>query len=570
MLSLKDSLALSSTCRSLRWFFRPALFSTCPWKSHAAGPGKPVSYLPVHAPPDSVWCEVRHLYVQADDQAHDRWVLLDFLREHDLSRLESVHVRAEHLSVSLVYLLRHTPRLQTLGMGFLCARSYTRGVNFVNIRELEGFLARDGSPALVASLPRVLQYCSRVDGAGMAADECTLRMRGTRWPFVTLLRSIDVARIERLEVGAEALSLPIAAAYTWASLRELVVTRTWMHVDPQTPQDDARLQVAADAYEGMHLGTLLCAAPQLRVLRVLCWRTALYSNVRWMVWPPADAPVPGRPAMSALEEFELFNPYVEDGVYKHLPSTLRTLSLLAHPHETHETDASREYELQPAHHGEPHRRVLDPEALIHLLSWTSLPKLRKLCLSVRDLRDMRLLEYVAARFGGLEILELHDELGPGCIWNASKLAACAHALRALSGLRSLRLNTFRGVLSAEQWEQIQNYQPYHDLYSPYHYETPEQKARAGILITDIVSALFEKVIDKCNKADGAKSPEYPCLWPKLRDVWLPTSRTTFWDNRSARTLSRSWQIFDVFRESDGQVKLRPSPQDIIPIHVQNF
>ena len=91
-------------------------------------------------------------------------------------------------------------------------------------------------------------------------------MLAQRLTFATLLHQLDVSRVEYLEVGLEALCLPCAIAYTWSSLRTLVLTGFWIQ-DP-VALEDRRVHTPAWIYEHIHLGTLIASAPRLRVLRV--------------------------------------------------------------------------------------------------------------------------------------------------------------------------------------------------------------------------------------------------------------------------------------------------------------
>ena len=109
-------------------------------------------------------------------------------------------------------------------------------------------------------------------------------------------------------------------------------------------------------------------------------------------------------------------------MYKYLPSTLRTLSLLNYPHVQCATLATEGWEIQPPPY--PMDGVLRPAGLMHALSAVSAPELRTLRISFRDVDDTRLWSRIAELFPLLEVLELYDEIGPGSIWNASKLVCC--------------------------------------------------------------------------------------------------------------------------------------------------
>ncbi|KAL1744311.1 hypothetical protein HDZ31DRAFT_64220 [Schizophyllum fasciatum] len=75
-----------------------------------------------------------------------------------------------------------------------------------------------------------------------------------------------------------------------------------------------------------------------------------------------------------------------------------------------------------------------------------LPDLRVLRVSFRMLKDMRLFQRIAALFPLLELLEIHAEIGVGCLWTAKQLNDLAFELRPLTKLRILRVDTFNNVL----------------------------------------------------------------------------------------------------------------------------
>ncbi|KAI5897315.1 uncharacterized protein SCHCODRAFT_01186429 [Schizophyllum commune H4-8] len=466
----------------------------------------------------------------------------NFLVTHDLSRIESLHVRATRITSSLALILRSTPRIHTLDLAYLYFRTFPKNIavsmNYP-LQPLPRF------PQLV-SRPRVVRYCSRLDLVHEIATDVDWieKARATRYPFATLLHELDISQVEQLEISAESLALPCAVAYTWSSLRVLVITGFWISNDSETPLDDARLKTPASIYEHVHLGTLINATPNLRILRIR-WRYIFLPEPRRTVWPPSDVSHL-KTFGGALEVFELYNPSVLDGVYTRLPQTLRSLSLLTHPHGTHGTNMLKEYELHEVNIANPYIAVLRPLDIERILTLTELPCLHDLRLSFRGQEGTRLFNFIAETFPLLEILELHAETGPGCIWQTPQLTACARALSPLSRLRSLRLNTFRRVLSQEQWMQCQERMYFH--------ETLEQKARFGILRAEVVAALFGE------EGSGDAKPSYS-RWPRLQDVWLPQAYGDM------DYLCRIWQIFDVERGRDGRPDLCGSNSEVELVHV---
>ena len=353
-----------------------------------------------------------HLYVQTDEAD-----MQNFLVTHDLSRIESLHVRATRITSSLALILRSTPRIHTLDLAYLYFRTFPKNIavsmNYP-LQPLPRF------PQLV-SRPRVVRYCSRLDLVHEIATDVDWieKARATRYPFATLLHELDISQVEQLEISAESLALPFAVAYTWSSLRVLVITGFWISNDSETPLDDARLKTPASIFEHVHLGTLINATPNLRILRIR-WRYDFLPEPRRTVWPPGDVSQL-KTFGGALEVFELYNPSALDGVYTRLPRTLRSLSLLTHPHGTHGTNMLKEYELREVNIANPYIAVLRPLDIERILTLTELPCLRDLRLSFRGQEGTRLFDFIAETFPLLEVLELHAETGPGCIWQTPQL-----------------------------------------------------------------------------------------------------------------------------------------------------
>lgn len=413
--------------------------------------------------------------------------------------------------------------------------------------------------------PRILKFCSRFartyDSRG-----CVSRMHATRFSFATLLAQLDVSQIEGLEIGAEALSLPIAAAYTWTSLRELVITGYWMHPhdDPGAFQDP-RSRTPASIHAHVHIGTLLVAAPRLLILRIHCRYNTSSPHPYCVVWPGDDSTTHQGTGIRTLDTFELYNPTAMDGVYAQLPPTLRTLSLLSQPHCTSRTTESRFTTTLRANETDFARGVLTPAALMRMLSATALPDLRDLRLSFRDLTDMRLCEFIADSFPRLEFLELHAEAGAQVLWRAPELSACARALVPLVHLQNLRLNTFRSALSVERWQWVQRRDPD---------ESPEQRAREGIALPDIISALFGRhegdstdgrgggTIESTEDTSAGEMHGDMCRrWPALREIWLPQT-VTHVGRYNMSTSHREWGVYSVHRNGDGSMGLHKSGSNV--------
>ena len=81
----------------------------------------------------------------------------------------------------------------------------------------------------------------------------------------------------------------------------------------------------------------------------------------------------------------------------------------------------KEYELREVNIANPYIAVLRPLDIERILTLTELPCLRDLRLSFRGQDGTRLFDFIAETFPLLEILELHAETGPGCIWQTPQL-----------------------------------------------------------------------------------------------------------------------------------------------------
>ncbi|TRM63006.1 hypothetical protein BD626DRAFT_44591 [Schizophyllum amplum] len=497
LLNPSDLLSLSSTCSPLRAILGPPFFASCRWQKDKA-------------PPASVWPYVRHLYIDTDNKYS-----INSKFFHDLSRLQSVHISAQAVSANMIYILSVASEIDTLDLSSLCYRP--QGCNMaVQYEPLDGF------PPL-SCRPTILKFCSHLGKQYTHAPDINIhrsRIRATRYPLVTLLHEMDVAQIKVFEVSAEALSLPHAVAYTWSSLRELTITGFWLHAcDGPGVLDDSDTGTPAWIYDHLHLGTLLIATPRLRVLRLLCRYADYLSRPQCDVWPPGEPAPSSGTAIPLLEELQLCNPVASDGIFTQLQPSLRSLSLLSRPHLTQKTDENTQEELEITEALDSNETLV-PSALIRLLSAASLPDLRELRFSFRNLEDMHLFEFIAARFPCLELLEFHAETGPGCLWTADDLAECARALSTLARLRVLRVNTFYKVLlrdnrdTEEYWEALVRY-------------------RWGIPRENVVAALFGPL-------------------RTVREVWLPLRRSVGYSRHGNRVLAwRDWQVHRVDWDETG-------------------
>ncbi|TRM63002.1 hypothetical protein BD626DRAFT_385447, partial [Schizophyllum amplum] len=464
-LQVHDALSLSSACTSLRAVLSPNLLASCRWRK-----GK--------RPPRSVRHFIRHLFIDTDEVMYT-----DSKFFRDLSGLQSIHIYGQAVTASMAGMLVAASNIDELDLSYLCYRP----------EDSKYPLHYDLQPGFssLSCRPKMLKFCSRLGRQYTRGGEDMLesRIRALRYPLVTLLHQVDVAQIEVFEVCAEALPLPIATAYSWSSLRELIITGFWLHAcDDPGVLDDPDIGTPAWAYDCVHLGTLLLLAPRLRVLRVSCGYAEWLSHPRCVVWPRAEPPPPSGSAVPLLQELQLCNPIASDGIFSQLPPSVRVLSLLILPHLTQETDANTQEELEIMEARDAHETLV-PSALINILAAAPLPDLRELRFSFRNLDDMHIFEFIAARFPRLELLEFHAEIGPGCLWSADELAECARALSTLRHLRVLRVNTFYEVLlrdnrdSEEYWEAVVRH-------------------RSGIPRESIVAALFGPLAS-------------------VREVWMP-------------------------------------------------
>ncbi|KAL1659322.1 hypothetical protein GGF50DRAFT_65516 [Schizophyllum commune] len=541
---------LSST-RSRQLTHRPHLFQIEPWESEVVAErpsaSRPNGCEPLGNALELVkalpFCErfdaiFRHLRISTDVDVLEKYESLV-----DLGQLNSLHVWAETISPNLDFLLYKANNVDTLDLAHLCCKSPLKFDYQGHSGTPTSYrLHYDALPEfhIITSRPRILRFCSRFDLVyGGAADVMMAsKMRATRLPFVSLLAKIDVASVQHLEVGVEALSLPSVAPYTWTSLRELILTG-YMVSSPDDCRaiEDPRLGVPARMFENVHLGTLLASAPRLAILRVRCRYAWWLARSRVVLWPSDELPPPSGSVLPVLEVFELRNPRADDGIFTQLPSSLRALALLTHPHTAHY--------MTPYNTSQPQGRdTLTPAELTHVLSLSRLPELRELRLSFRDLTDMRLFEYVARTFPRLQLLEFHSEAGEQRYWSAHEMIACARALSALRSLEVLRISTFGSALSNKKWEDLAR------CNSPEELAAFEWGPRA-IPLFRIVSALF----DSEEMTGGCLLERFPLL----REVWLPDVISVGY--RTVFHNQRVWRIYRVDRDQDGRrcLRLEPGP-----------
>lgn len=541
-------MSLSSTCRQLRLILRPSLFASCRWKDAD------------REPPETLWSLIRHLYINTDALPYvGNYPFCD-----DLSALESLHICAEHASRSLVHLLESTPHLHTLDLSQLCYKDDETGNRQLFYEPL---------PCLpdLPSHPSTLKFGSCLDRLythqWRPSSMYASKMHALRLPLAALLHDIGTAHLEHLELGAEALCLPFLAAYTWTSLRELVITGFWVW-HPQGDRNamaDHRLPTPATAYAHVHLGTLLAAAPRLCALRVHCRFAQWLAHPQCVVWPASEPPPPSGSAVPLLDAFELTNPTAEDGIYAQLPPSLRTLSLLTWPHLRHRVvlapihpDSRDEQELLPPADSPKVLRTLTVAELRRVLGAAALPDLRQLRVSFRGPASVALFEQMAASFPCLELLEFHAESGPGKNWSADELAACARALSPLVHLRVLRADVFRDIYADDHLEEyLVHCDTQAEIDEVYAVHATWIEGRAGIGRKELVEALFGQDSGRDNEGHAdctqARLPPQVRL-PALRQVWLPATVTQ--RHRNARWLRHIWYLYHVDRDRDGRADLR--------------
>ncbi|KAL1689055.1 hypothetical protein GGG16DRAFT_58610 [Schizophyllum commune] len=416
-LSPADLVAVSSTCAALRDIYRPLAFATLRWRGM------------IWSPPESLWGLIKHLHVDLNTDGS----FISYGYSRHLSALESLHVVSATVSHQLVRLLDAAPHIRELDLARL-----SWGTNRVDDAPMPAFPP-------VPCRPRVVRFCSRLSDVYLAyaSQAHASRMRAWRVPLATLLNEIGVGQVEALEVGLEALSLPIAVTYTWASLRDLVLTGFWVHPgnDRNHALDDPRMGIPTEMYGRVHLGSLLVACPRLAVLRVRWRRAGWTTDSRCVVWP-ADEPLPpSGTALPALDIFELFNPTVGDGILRQLPSFLRSLSLLTYPHTT-ETEDPKHYTKGQEVGDEIRGAGLTAAELLDLFSAAPMPRLRELRISIYGRVDGAFFHRITTAFPCLEVQEFHMEVSPGYLWTKRDLRDCTDARAPLANLRILRANAF--------------------------------------------------------------------------------------------------------------------------------
>ncbi|KAL1744305.1 hypothetical protein HDZ31DRAFT_38936 [Schizophyllum fasciatum] len=418
-LSREDELNLSSTCSTVRALLRPYIFSSYHWDDSSE-------------PLRSLWPLIKHLYVHSDGLR-----MIDvsgFFR--NLNHLCSIHVKGDQITPALASVLAAAPNLHTLDFSYLCYRNEDPNMSSLLWPTIGAF------PSLSCK-PRAISFCSRHGAAYLDVDDCWYceeKIYISRDSFASLLREIDISLVEGLEVGVEAMSLPFATAYTWASLRVLIITGKSLHPADASPELGVNPDIRAHA--NVHLGTILQSAPHLRVLRILCRCLDRVTYPHYVVWPSREPLPPLGTVIPSLEDLDFRNPSLDEGLLGQLPPSLKALSLMCYPHLTHGTTDS----LWPLRTMEPVRGTRTADELTALLEITALPELRQLRISFRLLEDMSLFRCISARLPLLEVLEVHAEIGIGCLWTPEQLRQFALALESLKRLRELRINTFCNVL----------------------------------------------------------------------------------------------------------------------------
>ncbi|KAL1673251.1 hypothetical protein EV122DRAFT_283163 [Schizophyllum commune] len=506
-LSRQDLIALSSACTALRAILRPLVFASCRWDDDLQ-------------PPKSVWPLIKHLYVHAE-RLQAAYAPKFFL---DLDDLTSLHVEGDYISDELEQILTSAHSLTTLDFSSLCYGSGS-DLRALTLPPLSYF------PPLSCK-PRVVKFCSRHHPDYLSPlrllDKCIRRTSRVRRSFSSLLHQIDVSKVETLEVGMEALSLPFASAYPWMSLTTLVVTGISLHPDDAYEDVGNELEMRTHAY--VHFGTMLMTAPRLRVLRILC-RCHRGQRPHCIAWPADEPPPPAGTAIPELEELDIRNPAFDEGLLRQLPSSLRNLSLMAYPHILHNTLPLAYYLLAETR---PIRGIRTAEELIDILEARPMPELRQLRLSFRLHADMILFERIATLFPLLEELEIRAEIGPGCLWTPDELIDFARTLAPLARLRVLKVSTFNKVLTEppeddEDWSIC-------CIGEPDEGEDPEE-----FMEMRMREVRFHRWMN------GLRADDIVRAFGPLRDVsefWLPTTVRT-----DLRRWRRVWQVYRIAREN---------------------
>ncbi|KAL1717233.1 hypothetical protein EV715DRAFT_292504 [Schizophyllum commune] len=505
-LSPKDTLALSSTCRPLRALLRPKVFASCYWSDG-------------REPPRSIWPLIKDLHIRSEAirGVHYSNVF------RDLTNIISIHVSGETITDEVSLLLASIPHLDCLDLSCVGRRN-------IGGRHTIYVLAWDPLPKFPAlsCTPRAIKFGSCHGDAylTLAAEPraCESKRRAFRPSFLSLLYEVDVFQIQELEISAEALDIPCVATYTWASLRILVLTGFHLH-----PEDAPQESVQPDElpYTHVHLGALLVSAPRLRTLRILCRYATWLTHPHFVAWPAEEMRPPCGSAIPALEELDLRNPAPNEGLLDQLPSTLRSLTLMTYPHLSNNLSPPQEWALRWT---APLYGTRTPEELIFLFETTALPELRELRLSFRMLQDMTLFKRIAAVCPLLELLEVHGEIGPGCLWTPGQLFDFAQALKPLRNLHCLRVDTINGVFS----ERLPRPVPPSDV------QQLSASYSGRVSDQDVIHAFAQLT--------------------SVSELWFPRSIPLMRRRVAARKRCRRiWQVYRLLRDDDS-VRLRAEPE----------
>ncbi|KAI0357860.1 hypothetical protein OH77DRAFT_1308547 [Trametes cingulata] len=208
------------------------------------------------------------------------------------------------------------------------------------------------------------------------------------------------------------------ASLSWASLRELSIRGQWLLVEPSTGYMWALMNM-----------------PKLRVLELLFQHPS--STLPQAIWPlhwKTAQPFPEHP-WPDLERLTVSFPRVEDQVYTHLPSTLRSLTLRYVPHL-----ACSRWSWEPTR--PPwHVPPLPSQDLSRILSCCNVRELAELEIEYHvDESEGNLLKLVGTAFPALKSLKLLRYRPAEVVGSGMDVEALARTLGRLDQLHTIALH----------------------------------------------------------------------------------------------------------------------------------
>lgn len=291
------------------------------------------------------------------DALADRLWELPRLRSLTMAKMDSGVHGLPWTTLSAILSTPHLRELKVLTLHFCPILREGEQLNVDSLSPLTSFHYRFAYPAKSAAFPTVIASLSAVLG----------KLCGT---------------LETLVLPTELVSVSSLSQLQWPRLRELTF-------------------IGRDAHPSSASPTMLC--PVMPVLRRL---TIFISDDK----PQTMCPSGGADSFlwSNLDQLKISSPDPQDGIYDHLPSTLRRLSLRYWPHFCAQQSLYDD-KLRYRSVSEPqYDSILDSSAVLSILRRCDIPELDYLELEYQaDDDDDALWQYITSAFPRLTRLTIH-------------------------------------------------------------------------------------------------------------------------------------------------------------------